>query len=184
MVMAKLHIICGNCGCNDMFEWDYNVGDDLGDEDTTITCKNCSTIHSLNDNAERDTFKNDTSKTRVALSAEGSENLGGFAEVVHGKKTTKIPRYTIETHGDVYALYRGRDNTHHGLNLCHLSEFDYNGEETRGMIVGALNRDENKIKLELLGEVLSEYLYNNPERLSPISIIERYMKDIKDHDKV
>lgn len=56
MVNAKLHIICGNCGCKDMFE--YEIDDeakDFGDHEepgTFIICKNCSTIHSLDDNAK------------------------------------------------------------------------------------------------------------------------------------
>jgi RNase P subunit RPR2 len=58
MVMARLHIICGNCGCNDEFE--YRTFDELVNDDgelsdhvgVSITCKNCSTIHSLEDNAE------------------------------------------------------------------------------------------------------------------------------------
>tara|TARA_R110000803_G_scaffold98706_1_gene166801 strand:+ start:322 stop:513 length:192 start_codon:yes stop_codon:yes gene_type:complete len=58
MVMARLHIICGNCGCNDEFE--YRTFDELVNDDgelsdrviVSITCKNCSTIHSLEDNAK------------------------------------------------------------------------------------------------------------------------------------
>jgi hypothetical protein len=57
MVMARLHVICGNCGCNDMFEWSYNPeADDCGDgtfnPGITLTCNNCSTIHDLSDNAK------------------------------------------------------------------------------------------------------------------------------------
>jgi uncharacterized Zn finger protein len=58
MVMAKLHIICGNCGRNDMFRWvDGTGGEDLdGNEYKTvfITCENCGTVHDLEENAERD----------------------------------------------------------------------------------------------------------------------------------
>jgi uncharacterized Zn finger protein len=48
MVMAKLHVICGNCGCGDDFTWDF--------EDTKegayvfLKCHNCGTIHNLQDN--------------------------------------------------------------------------------------------------------------------------------------
>ena len=57
MVNAKLHIICGNCGCNDNFE--YNTRDALIDDEgklsssveVSIICLNCSTIHGLEDNA-------------------------------------------------------------------------------------------------------------------------------------
>ncbi len=56
MVMAKLHLICGNCGSSNDFE--YKNEDHFADaeetviqSETTITCKNCSTIHWLNDNA-------------------------------------------------------------------------------------------------------------------------------------
>lgn len=56
MAHAKLHIICGNCGCSDKFK--YHIGTEL-DDDTmeeyqyvSIYCENCSTIHRLEDNAE------------------------------------------------------------------------------------------------------------------------------------
>lgn len=54
MVMARLHIICGNCGCNDDFEYtsDYERDDD-GEIETRvrIICNNCATIHALEDYA-------------------------------------------------------------------------------------------------------------------------------------
>jgi hypothetical protein len=59
MVMARLHIICGNCGCND--DWELRIerdGDDVTDdveryEDAvSMVCGNCSTIHDLKDNAK------------------------------------------------------------------------------------------------------------------------------------
>lgn len=37
-------------------------------------------------------------------------------------ESIKTQRYTIEPHGDGYAIYLGRDMFHHGLNLAHLSE--------------------------------------------------------------
>jgi len=57
MVMARLHIICGNCGSNEFLEWNHSDkhvidGEVINDEDVSIHCRNCSTIHSLNDNAE------------------------------------------------------------------------------------------------------------------------------------
>ena len=57
MVMARLHLICGNCGCNDEWEWEYHAkvddeGKVLADEDVSISCNNCVTIHSLNNNAK------------------------------------------------------------------------------------------------------------------------------------
>lgn len=57
MARAKLHIICGNCGCNDMFEYRIDPqGNDTGEsfEPTVdITCRNCATIHSLENNAKK-----------------------------------------------------------------------------------------------------------------------------------
>ena len=56
MVHANLHIICGNCGCADMFEFSYEKdGRDYGDynlDEVYVYCKNCSTVHSLSDNAK------------------------------------------------------------------------------------------------------------------------------------
>jgi len=59
MVMAKLHIICGNCGSNDNFEYKHDEYPTNAEEtklqyETTLTCKNCSTIHWLNDNAKNE----------------------------------------------------------------------------------------------------------------------------------
>jgi len=57
MVSAKLHVICGNCGSAKDFDYKHDdVAPDADEKtlqsETSITCKNCSTIHSLNDNAE------------------------------------------------------------------------------------------------------------------------------------
>jgi hypothetical protein len=58
MVMARLHIICGNCGCNDMWEWEHKPkidgedGEIIDDEDVYLSCRNCATLHSINDNAK------------------------------------------------------------------------------------------------------------------------------------
>ena len=68
--------------------------------------------------------------------------------------------YSIEEHGfdpafpgnierPAYALYYGRGNYSHGLNLCKLSEFDVNGEDTRIKIVEALNEADKKDSLLL-----------------------------------
>ena len=58
MVMARLHMICGNCGCNDEFEFKIDPeGNDISDEEAKfepavfIKCNNCGTIHSLDNNA-------------------------------------------------------------------------------------------------------------------------------------
>ena len=58
MVMARLHLICGNCGCSDMWEWRHqekltDEGELIDDENVYLSCRNCSTLHSLNDNAEQ-----------------------------------------------------------------------------------------------------------------------------------
>ena len=57
MVMARLHLICGNCGCNDELEWEHQQkevceGEVMTDENVSLWCKNCSTIHSINSNAK------------------------------------------------------------------------------------------------------------------------------------
>ena len=57
MAHARLHIICGNCGCSNMFT--YKVEEEYIDIDETvmgnkvyISCENCSTLHDLEDNAK------------------------------------------------------------------------------------------------------------------------------------
>lgn len=54
MARAKLHIICGNCGRNDLFLFRIDTqGLDMGDgtfePEVFISCRNCGTLHSLND---------------------------------------------------------------------------------------------------------------------------------------
>lgn len=54
MARAKLHIICGNCGCNDEFSFELVMdGNDCGDGTVRpaawIRCGNCSTLHDLGD---------------------------------------------------------------------------------------------------------------------------------------
>ena len=57
--MDRLHIICGNCGCSDMFEWGYyrelydiTIDEPKFESGVLIKCRNCSTLHDLNDNAD------------------------------------------------------------------------------------------------------------------------------------
>ena len=57
MANAKLHLICGNCGCNDMWKWRYEPealdnGDGTFTPDVFLTCDNCATLHGLSDNAQ------------------------------------------------------------------------------------------------------------------------------------
>ena len=58
MVMARLHIICGNCGCNDMFEGSLDL---LGTDREGVlspavylSCRNCCTLHNIEDNLTKD----------------------------------------------------------------------------------------------------------------------------------
>lgn len=57
MVQARLHIICGNCGCSDMFsfhvepEVEASEADGVEGVSVFIICNNCSTLHSLANNA-------------------------------------------------------------------------------------------------------------------------------------
>jgi uncharacterized Zn finger protein len=56
MAHAKLHMICGNCGYNNDFEYVVNleVDDTLQPFETVyIHCNNCSTVHHLDDNAKQ-----------------------------------------------------------------------------------------------------------------------------------
>lgn len=49
MVNARLHIICGNCGCSDMFHYRI-IQEEYAEEqvkDVYITCRNCGTLHAL-----------------------------------------------------------------------------------------------------------------------------------------
>jgi len=55
--MNKLHIICGACGCNTMFE--YKPVKDIDDKTNKkilkvyIICNNCSTVFDLDDYAKK-----------------------------------------------------------------------------------------------------------------------------------
>jgi hypothetical protein len=56
MAHARLHMICGNCGCNNSFEHEVKkeLNDDTEEMETVvyIFCKNCNTLHSLDDNSK------------------------------------------------------------------------------------------------------------------------------------
>lgn len=57
MVMAKLHLICGNCGNSEHWEWNYTPeelcnGETINAKDVDISCLDCATIHLLSDNAK------------------------------------------------------------------------------------------------------------------------------------
>ena len=57
MANAKLHMICGNCGCNDSFEYRHvevftGPDDEAQHMVTELVCKNCSTLHFLDSNAK------------------------------------------------------------------------------------------------------------------------------------
>lgn len=52
MAHARLHIICGNCGNNDLLSYEIDhKGADVGDGTfrpvVYITCRNCGTLHDL-----------------------------------------------------------------------------------------------------------------------------------------
>lgn len=58
MARARLHLICGNCGCNDM--WSYRIsvdGNDVGGvlyPAVRLACGNCATLHDIGDNARNE----------------------------------------------------------------------------------------------------------------------------------
>jgi hypothetical protein len=59
MARARLHLICGNCGCNNEWEWRHvpketDEGEVMQNEDVYLSCKNCATLHSLNNNAKHE----------------------------------------------------------------------------------------------------------------------------------
>ena len=53
MARARLYIICGNCGCNDEFEYRIIKDGQYKGETRTpavnIICNNCMTLHDLSD---------------------------------------------------------------------------------------------------------------------------------------
>jgi uncharacterized Zn finger protein len=56
MANARLHIICGNCGCSDLLTHRIrqDIDDETGEEyqSVSIDCNNCHTVHQLEDNAK------------------------------------------------------------------------------------------------------------------------------------
>lgn len=78
MVSARLHIICGNCGTDDMFK--YKVNPEHKDEppySVSIACGNCVTIHDLKDNAKN--------SDETLEEVEGSDDRGCVPEDQPGK---------------------------------------------------------------------------------------------------
>lgn len=62
MAKSRIHVICGNCGCNDMWTWKIvKNGIDLDGEnfedDVYLICGNCATIHSLWDKFPKESSK-------------------------------------------------------------------------------------------------------------------------------
>jgi hypothetical protein len=47
--------------------------------------------------------------------------------------------WTWEEHGNGWAIYAGRDDRHHGLNLLWSNDFDARGKDTRALIAEAVN---------------------------------------------
>lgn len=57
MANARLHLICGNCGCNDEWGFKYDpecIYNGYGEfiPEVYLYCKNCGTLHNLSDNAD------------------------------------------------------------------------------------------------------------------------------------
>jgi len=63
MVNARLHLICGNCGSNN--DWEYEIepeGNDIDGvifPDVHIWCRNCSTLHTFDEVKAKDITKHD-----------------------------------------------------------------------------------------------------------------------------
>jgi hypothetical protein len=74
-------------------------------------------------------------------------------------------KWTVEAHGMADALYSGRDDQHHGLNLCTLSNWDMNGAADARLIAAApdLLRIATEMEAELreavklLDEIMPDY---------------------------
>jgi hypothetical protein len=54
------------------------------------------------------------------------------------------PKYTVERHGDGWAIYSGRDMRHHGLNLGCLTECE---DYLPSLIEKALNAYSDNVKV-------------------------------------
>jgi len=93
MVKAKLHIICGNCGCDNDFK--YRIITDFDDElnkeyqKVAIICNNCSTIHLLEDNANKINDDNTHHYTKEDI----YKNIVGFIRLYN---TEDFPDLTEE----------------------------------------------------------------------------------------
>jgi len=77
MANAKLHVICGNCGCNNSFTFkiDFRGRNDNDGNDyagVNIICENCSTLHSLEDNA--------VEKNEASINKKICENMQYYME--------------------------------------------------------------------------------------------------------
>ncbi len=70
MARARLRLICGNCGCNDM--WGYRIepqGTDIDGElfpAVYLSCGNCHTLHDLSNTA-----KNSNPGQKLSSHSEG-----------------------------------------------------------------------------------------------------------------
>ncbi len=76
MANAKLHMICGNCGQNDMF--DYHISNEINDDTDEeyqvvyIGCNNCGTLHILDDNAELENQNKEKTKKVCENKVDGN----------------------------------------------------------------------------------------------------------------
>jgi hypothetical protein len=53
MVKESLHVICGNCGRNDMMKFEIDLNEDTMENDVYILCSNCCTLNNLEDTIPR-----------------------------------------------------------------------------------------------------------------------------------
>ena len=61
----------------------------------------------------------------------------------------KMPKlYSIEKHGDEFALYKGRNINEHGFRLCNIHDFDMNGATTIGLLRSAFKALEELSRLK------------------------------------
>ena len=52
MVRARIHLICGNCGSNDEWKWEYLPQENQEPSTVWLWCENCGTLHDISDNAK------------------------------------------------------------------------------------------------------------------------------------
>ena len=81
MVRARLHTICGNCGCNDEFthEWQpfaSDNGDGTFESDLCLKCNNCGTLHWISDNSEHRPEDAPDPQTSYTLSQQERDAIG------------------------------------------------------------------------------------------------------------